>query len=240
MRARTWLAVTALAVGIAMTGPGVAGAAPEDNSRDPRTVTVTATGLVRGTPDVLELTVGVETHARSAVEALNRNSTLARKVIDVLKDAGVEDDDIQTSYLSVSPVYDEDGENLEGYAVSNVVTASLRDFAKAGEVIDAATKVAGDEIVVEGISFSFDDNTELVAKARTDAVKRARVQADQLARAAGVDLGDLLSINEDSAPYGPVLDPQASRSLGAGDAAAPIEPGSQALNVQVTLVYEIS
>ena len=240
MRARTWMAVTALAVGMVVSGPGVAGAATDDKGRDPRTITVTATGLVRGTPDVLELTVGVETHARSAVEALTRNSTLARKVIEVVLNAGVDKEDVQTSYLSVSPVYDEDGESLEGYSVSNVVTASLHDLAKAGELIDAATKVAGDEIVVEGISFSFDDNTELVAKARADAVKRARVQADQLARAAGVQLGDLLSINEDSAPYGPVVNLEASRSVAAGDAAAPIEPGSQALDVQVTLVYEIS
>ena len=240
MRRRTWLLPMALAVGVLMTMPGVAGAATDDKSGDRRTITVTSTGLVRGTPDVLELTIGVQTRARTAVEALGRNSTLARKVIDVVKNAGVDEGDIQTSYLSVYPVYDQDGQDFEGYSVSNVVTASLRDFDKAGEVIDAATKIAGDEIVVEGISFSFDDNTELVAKARSDAVKRAKTQAEQLADAAGVDLGDLLSIREDSAPSGPVFDFEASRSLAATDEAAPIEPGAQAVNVQVTLVYEIT
>ena len=239
MRRRTWLLPTALAVGFIMTLPGTAWTATNDNSRDPRTITVTSTGLVRGTPDVLELTIGVQTRARTAVEALGRNSTLARKVIDAVKNAGVEDDDVQTSYLSVYPVYDNDGQNFQGYSVSNVVTASLRDFDKAGEVIDAATKIAGDEIIVEGISFSFDDNTELVAKARSDAVKRARTQAEQLADAAGVDLGDLLSISEDSAPSGPVFEFEASRSL-ADSEAAPIEPGAQEVNVQVTLVFEIS
>jgi len=64
---------------------------------------------------------------------------------------------------------------------------------------DDTTKVAGDEIVVNGPYFSFDDNTRLVAQARTDAVKRARSQAEQLASAAGVEFGDLLSITESAA-----------------------------------------
>jgi uncharacterized protein YggE len=71
-------------------------------------------------------------------------------------------------------------------------------------------------------------------------VKRARAQAQQLADAAGVDLGDLLSINEDNAPEGPVFDFQASRATADAGVAAPIEPGAQAVNVQVTLVFEIS
>ncbi len=244
MWARTWMTATALAVGIVMTGPAIAGAgsgpAADDNGRDPRTITVTASGLVRGTPDVLDLTVGVTTRAKTAAEALSRNTSLANKVIDVLKDAGVEDDDLQTSYFSIAPFYDEDGEDLEGYSVSNLVTASLRDFEKAGEVIDAATEIAGNEIVVQGISFSFDDNTELVAKARADAVKRGRSQAEQLADAAGVELGNLLSINEDYAPYGPVGELDTGRFASTEAAAAPIEPGSQTLDVQVTMVYEIN
>jgi hypothetical protein len=241
MRARTWVALTALALGIVTAWPGAAGAATEDGGREPRTITVTGTGLVRGTPDVLELLVGVKTRASSAVEALNRNNAQSRRVIDVLRDAGVEDDDLQTANLSITPFYDEDGTNLEGYTVSNQLSASIRDLDKAGGVIDAATKVAGNEIAVNGVFFSFDDNTELVVKARTDAVKRARLQAEQLAEAAGVELGDLLSLTEDSAPFGPAV--EFERTLGASgeaDAAAPIEPGSEQLSVQVTLIYEIT
>ena len=240
MRTRTWVATPALALGLMVAWPAAAGAATEDGGREPRTITVTGTGLVRGTPDVLELVVGVKTRAPSAVEALNRNNTQTRRVIDVLRDAGVEDDDLQTTNLSIAPFYDEDGTNLEGYTVSNQLSASIRDLDKAGDVIDAATEVAGNEIVVNGVFFSFDDNTELVAKARTDAVKRARLQAEQLAAAAGVELGDLLSLTEDSSPFGPALELERVAASGELDAAAPIEPGSESLSVQVTMVYEIT
>lgn len=240
MHARAWTAVTAVAATVlAVSWIGVAGAAPPDEAvrRDPRTITVTGTGSVNGTPDVLELTVGVETRARSAAEALSRNSGLVRKVIEMLHATGLSGDDIQTSNLSVSPYYDNGGEHIEGYAVSNLVTARIKDFDKAGGVVDAATKIAGNEVVIYGVYFSFDDNSQLVAQARAEAVKRARSQAEQLARAAGVALGDLLTMSESSVPDGPAI--QAERPKMSADAAAPIEPGSQALTVQVSMVYEI-
>jgi uncharacterized protein len=238
MRARPLMMTAVVVIAAAIAWPGVAGAQSEDEDGrdDPRTITVSATGLVRGTPDVLDLTVGVETRDRSAAEALKRNNQLANRLIDVLRDAGVDKDDIQTSNLSVSPNYDDDGD-ITGYGVSNLVDARLRDFDKAGEVVDAATEIAGDEVIIHGVFFSFDDNTELVAKARTEAVKRARTQAEQLAEAADVDLGDLLSLTEDTENPGPVFDARAATEE--GDAAAPIEPGSETLSVQVTLVYEI-
>jgi len=238
MRARSWCAVGVAAITVltvswaSLAGAGVS---DEGSREEPRTVTVTATGLVEGTPDVLELVVGVQSRDKSAREALDRNNDLAQKVIDALRDAGVEDDDVQTNNLSVSPSYDNDGD-INGYEVSNLVTAKLKDFDKAGEVIDAATNIAGDEVIIQGVPF--DDNSILVARARTEAVKRARSQAQQLAKAADVDLGDLLSMTEESAPEPPVFEQSADAREGAASA-APIEPGSETLSVQVTLVYEI-
>ena len=241
MRTRTWrvAVVAVITTAVVAAGTGVAGAQSKTEIDTPRTVTVNGTGMIEGTPDILELTIGVHTHAKSAGEALGRNSDLARGVISVLRDAGLKADDVQTSNLWMSAMYDDDGDHVIGYAVSNIVSAKIRDLGKAGDIIDAATKVAGDEIVVNGLYFSFDDNTELVVKARAEAVKRARSQAEQLAQAAGVELGDLLSMSEDSSPVGPVLEAEAASPRGVGGDSAPIEPGSETLSVQVTLVYEI-
>jgi uncharacterized protein len=162
-------------------------------------------------------------------------------VIDVLRAAGVDEKDVQTSNLSISPVTNDDGTAVIAYSVTNTVDARIKDLDKVGPVVDAATGVAGDEIVVHGLYFSFDDNTALVAQARTDAVKRARTQAEQLANAAGVELGPLRSLTENSAPIGPVVDAASPRkSDEAGTAALPpVEPGAQSLSVDVTLVFEI-
>lgn len=232
----------------ALFSGGVAGAETRRQSSDqtsdqtsdnPRTINVVGTGQVRGTPDVLDLTLGVSTRAKSAGEALNHNSELSSKLINVLRDAGVDQKDIQTANLSISPVYDDNGENVIAYGVSNTVDVTIRDLDKAGKIVDAAAGVAGDEIVVNGLVFSFDDNSELVAQARTEAVKRAKSQAEQLAKAAGVELGDILTISEASAPDGPILE-AAPRPAAASDSATPIEPGSQSLSVQVNMTFKIT
>ena len=200
-----------------------------------RRITVTATGQAKGTPDIADVSIGVSARAKTAAAALDTANDRAAKVIAALQDGGVADEDLQTSGLSVMPTYAVDG-SIDGYEVSNSVTARLRDVAKAGEVLDAAARVAGDEIRVQGISFGIDDDSELLKTARQRAVKRARAQAEQLAEAAGVELGEVRTIDEGA----PVV-PFESRSL--GDVAAssvPIEVGTQALSIQVTVVYAIA
>ena len=238
-RRRTAVVAALCILGVAL-GTGVAGAQTSNaaSSKNPRTITVTGTGMVRGTPDVLQLTIGVDSHASTAGEALSRNSNAARRLIAVLRGAGVASADIQTSNLSLSPLYDNNGNAVTGYAVSNQVTASIHDIANAGRVVDAAAKIAGNEIVVNGLYFTFDDDTKIVEQARTDAVRRARSQAAQLAKAAGVQLGNLLSLTEDSVPEGPVA-PQSLKASADAGSAPPIQTGSQTLSVQVTLIYEI-
>jgi len=204
-----------------------------------RTIEVVGTGQVRGTPDVLDLTLGVSTRAKSAGEALTHNRDLSNKLIGTLRDAGVDEKDIQTSNLSIAPVYDNNAKNVVAYGVDNTVNVKIRDLGKAGKIVDAAAGVAGDEVVVNSLAFSFDDNSALVAQARAEAVKRAKAQAAQLAKAAGVQLGNILTISEGTTPEPPVV-AAAPPQTGAKDASTPIEPGSQSLSVQVHMTFKIN
>jgi uncharacterized protein YggE len=206
---------------------GAAGAAA-------RTITVVGTGEVRGTPDVADLVLGVSGRAGSAAEVMARIADRAQKVIDALHDAGVSDDDIQTADLSVNPVLDDDG-TVKGYEATNTVTVRIRDLGQAGGIVDAAAAKAGDDIRVQGITFSIDDDSNLLAAARTKATKRARAQAEQLARGADVEVGAVRSITESA---------NAVPLTYTGDAAAkaagtPVMPGSQTLSVQATVVFAI-
>src|SRR4029079_17421110 len=127
-----------------------------------------------------------------------------------------------------------------GYQVTNMVTAKLRDIGKAGAVIDAAGKSAGDAIRVQQLSFAIDDDSAARTAARADAVKRAQAQAKQLADAAGVGLGAIHSITETAAPDPIVYPAMAAADSAAGAASVPIEAGSVQLSVSVQVVYEIA
>jgi uncharacterized protein YggE len=225
-------AADAVFAGSALTGASVA--------TDPtaRLITAQATGTVTGTPDVVTISLGVETRSPSAQTALDENNRLATDVINVVKEKGVAPEDLQTSQLSIYPSYDDKGA-VTGYQVTNIVTAKLRDIGGAGALIDAAGQAAGDAVRVQQLSFSIDDDSDLRANARADAVRRAQAQAKQLADAAGIALGPIHSITE-SPITGTVVYPQAAMAADSAAGSVPIEPGSQQLQVSVQVVYEIA
>jgi uncharacterized protein YggE len=226
----------ALLLGAAGCATQSAGADDRSASGGRRTIVGTATGKVEGVPDTLTVTLGVESHAGSAQEALAQNSDRATRVIAALKAAGVAAADLQTTQLSLNPTFDQKG-RPNGYGVANVVTARTHDVVNGGKLVDAAAAQAGDDIRVQGVVLSIEDTSRLVATARADAVHRARQQAGQLARAADVRLGPVERITE-RRPAGLQYLRQA-RFAGAAASSAPIEPGSQELTVDVTVVFGI-
>ncbi|WP_024795735.1 SIMPL domain-containing protein [Tomitella biformata] len=210
-----------------------------DTSSDstPVGISTMGTGMVTGTPDTVTVVLGVQTQGSAAEGALAENARLASGLIETIKAKGVQDDDIQTSNLSVSPNYDSASGKVSGYSVTNQVTATMHDVSKAGDLIDAAAGAAGDAIRVQQLTFSIADDSDLRTQARTQAVKQAQDQARQIADAAGVELGDIRSITEDHTSSAQPF-PQ---SMGRADmaSATPIEAGSQQLSVSVAVVYEI-
>ena len=164
------------------------------------------------------------------------NNTRAGGLLDVLRGRGVADKDLRTSGLSISPTFEADG-RISGYEVTNEVTATLRDIAGAGALVDAAAQAAGDAVRVQQIAFGIDDDAQPRAQARADAVRQAVTQARQLADAADVGLGPILSITEVSGNQPPV---PITRDSAAAQAAVPIQPGTQDVSVTVEVVHAVA
>jgi uncharacterized protein YggE len=205
-------------------------------------VSVVGEGRAEARPDRAVFRIGVEVHRPTVEEARGRAAEALAAMIASLRAAGVGDDDIQTTTLSVSPDYEysESGRRLLGYVAQNIVTARMTTLDQVGPTIDAAIAAGGDDVRLDGLHFELIDPEALRGEARTKAVENARVHAQQLAQAAGVELGEPVSISETSGSQpGPVMmRMEAARS----DAAAPptpIEPGVTEAVVQVNVRYTI-
>jgi uncharacterized protein YggE len=204
------------------------------------TINVAGHGEVSGTPDVMTVTMGVQTTDPSAQAALQRNNERANALITSLKSQGVAAKDIQTIDLNVSPNFDKNF-HVTGYSASNTVTAKLRDLSKAGKVIDVAALTAGEDVRFQGVTFSIDNTSALVAKARADAIKDALAQGKQLSGAAGVKLGAIRTIDDTGTQLPqPQFFSGRTATSSVQDAAVPLEPGSQQLSVDVTVVFDIA
>lgn len=236
-----------LLAGCGQAGGRVAGAAAPsgitaDDEGTPR-IAARGVGMVKGAPDTLRVTLGVETRSASAREALAANNDKANALLKTLTEKGVEAKDIRTSELQIHPTYDEKGQRIVGYQVNNIVSATLHDIGGAGALIDAAAGAVGDAVRVQSIGFSIDDDSAFKAEARTQAVRLAQLQAEQMAKAAGVRLGRIRSISEvPGANPTPAYDYYAGDAgkASGGAAPAPVLPGQQELTVTVDVVWDVA
>lgn len=192
-------------------------------------ITVQGSASASGVPTRAELSLGVESRADTAKEALAANGTAMRKVLAAIRTAGGQD--LRTQSVWVSSIYGQKGP--QGYTATNSVTTTI-EVAKAGALIDAAVAAGANQ--VSGPSMSVADEQALYRKALQSAVADARKRAEALAEAGGVTLGRVTAIVEGggSAPM-----PMAMAAK-AADASTPIEPGTQDVSAQVSVTFAIS
>ncbi len=204
-------------------------------------IAVSGRGEVFGTPDTLQMSFGVSVLRPTVKQAVADAAALADQLISNLTSSGVATEDIQTANYSIYPEYDYSGDQrrLVGYRVGNTVTAKIRDVDSAGSVIDAAVVGVGDEIQVSGVSFSIEDDEELISAARAAAWEDARSKAQQLADLAGLTLGNAVMISESvvGTPPQPLYRAAFDEAVGAS-VETPIEAGQQQVAVNLQVRFE--
>ena len=219
---------------------GAQEATPVAGAETPK-VSVTGEGLVTVTPDTATVTVGVDVSNETLGEAQRLADEQMRDVIDALKAAGIAEADIQTANYSVNVLRNYDNTSgaqgeVTGYQVSNQVNVKIRDIDRVGAILDTVVGEGANSIY--GISFYVEDPNPALSQARERAVEDARRKADELAAAAGMTVGRLLTLSESSAGAPtPVAYEAADSAARAGG--APIQVGSTEVRVNVQATYEL-
>jgi uncharacterized protein YggE len=215
-------------------------ATPVATTELPATVYVNGQGVVTVAPDTASVVIGVNIIDTTLSSAQEKATTQMTAVIDALKAAGIDEKDIQTVNYSVNILqnYDTNGNpsTIEGFQVSNQVNVTVRDLSQLGTILD--TVVAQGANAIYGISFFVDDPSSAASQARELAVQDARKKAEELAAAAGMQVGRILSISES---YSPSPMPVAYGRAEAADmaSAVPIQAGSTQIQVDVQVTYEL-
>jgi uncharacterized protein len=212
-----------------------------DISND-RWVEVRGEGSVGAAPDFARVTLGVTSTGKNAGEAMAANAKAANALVSLIKAEGVAPADIQTSELSISPMFSQPSPGqqtaptITGYSVSNNVTVMLRDIPRLGALLDKAVAAGANSIY--GIGFGHNDPSALLDKARPLAVADARRKAEIYATAGGARIGRLMVVTEEAGRQTPVA---FSRAFAAGaPAPTPIEAGEDKLTVTVTARFELT
>jgi uncharacterized protein YggE len=241
------IALSVVACGTAQGSHAVeAQAAPPPASGDvARIITVVGVGKVSLVPDIARINVGAEARAGTVSEAKSEIDSQMAAIVAALTELGVADKDIQTSHYSIHyqqepmpiarAVPQEEGGAVESqgaYRVSSMLQVTVRDVEAAGNVLDAVVEAGANQVY--GVTFTVSDERGWESQAREKAVADAKSRAGELARLAGVELGEVVSVSE---VIGSVPVPMAmERAFGGGGG---IAPGELEMSTQVQVTFAI-
>ena len=214
----------------------------------PGTITVSGEGKIQVTPDIAEMSFGMTTGTQpTAKAASDKVSNDMAKILAAVKATGVQDKDVTTENFYLNPVYDwTDGrQRLRGYEATQSLRVKVRDLAKVGDVLTAATDNGANQ--AGGVSFTLEDPEGKKDEARTEAIADAKQKAEELAAQLGQDLGDVQSFSENGGGwYPPVMYARDSYAVGGATPQATTDEkgmampaGEQDLTVSVTITYEL-
>ncbi|GGK40869.1 SIMPL domain-containing protein [Nocardia camponoti] len=206
-------------------------------------ITMSGRGTVRAVPDVVELSLAVQTRAGRVVAAYEEAGRVITAVLQALRDAGVDEKDTATTGLSIDPEtrYSErKGNEIVGYAASSRIRVALREG-----VVDPATAIAaavhagGDAIRLDGLTRTVADPAPLLTQARDLAFDDARAKAEQYATRADVALGPVLEITEHTGTASPPPMRAREVALMASASAVPVVAGETEVDATVRVTWAL-
>jgi uncharacterized protein YggE len=201
-----------------------------------RQVTVVGSGEVQGAPDTVTVNAAIEATASDATAAMNQTNDRMTAVINAVADQGIDRKDISTTQVTLSPQYG-DNSVITGYQASNSIAVKIRSIDAASPTITAIQTTGGNATRINSVSFSIEDDSQMVRDARARAFNDAKDRAEQYSQLSGLGLGDVISISEvDSGSTPP---PTPMPRFEAMQAAVPLEPGQQTVGFTVTVVWEL-
>jgi uncharacterized protein YggE len=231
-----WIVAGVLAgVVLAMQVPSAAQDTAAPAAPSQRVITVTGTATVTSQPDEALVTLGVHTQAGSAQAALEDNAAKMNKVFDALRGAGLTNDDLATTNVSLNPMWGPSGQAVTGYTADDQVQATIHDMANVGKAIDAAVGAGAN--MAGGVTFQVSDQSQGHTAALGTAIENAKAKADAMATAAGASVGQVVTITE-ATPPAPMPYPVYA---GAQDAASatPVNPPTIESQVSVTVTWAL-
>lgn len=168
-----------------------------EEAPDAGQISVQGCASVRVTPDLANVTLGVEITDDDASTAQGRVNEIVDAAIQAIKALGVEDSAIQTSSMSIYREYDYSGDSpkVVGFTASTRLTTALSDIELAGAVIDAGLGAGANTL--SSISFASSRQAECYDQALAAAMTNALHKAEILAQAAGGSIAGIASVSEE-------------------------------------------
>lgn len=226
----------------------------------PHEIVISGEGRAFAKPDIAQVSFGVTTESLKSQDAVNKNNEIMNNVIKAIKDMGVQDKDIQTTFYNLSPIYDypsilypagtdgsgvvsspvyvNKGREFKGYSLNQQVSIKIRDFDKISDILDKATSNGATN--VSDLQFRIDDPEKIQSEAREMAIAKAKEKLEDILKQSGLKVGKLVNISEGYSNYPQPMFAQGGALMKDVESVVPqIQAGQQEVSSTVTLTYQV-
>ncbi len=217
---------------------------PIDNKLT-NTISVNGEGKVYAKPDMVRISVSASELAKTTKEAQALVDTKIATVLQILKENGIADKDIQTDELSLYPEYDWSTSlrYLKGQRATQRLAVKIREIdqntEKVTTIIDQISGI--NNIELSGITFDIEDKTPLFSQARELAFKKAKQKAEELAQLGGVELLKPVSISDMAVDYYPpyyaTMNQYAAEQVRTGGGDSSLPTGQLDVSIKVEVLW---
>lgn len=167
----------------------------------PPVIEVQGTATIKVIPDVMKWSLSVRIDSDDVIDAKNDNDRSVTKVLDLLKEKGVDPKDIQTGGVKITKNYDYYNKTVKKFNVSNDIWFTSNDISRYDEFTSALIVI--DNLYINSTQLEYSRAIETRVQARTDALLAAKKKAGEMADVLGQTIGKPLFISEGSANYYP-------------------------------------
>lgn len=207
-----------------------------------RTITVSADGKVTTKPDIALIDLSVVSQGKTVKAVTQDGNVKMSQVIDAVKKLGIESKDIASTQYNLYPnyVYPQNASpRIDGYNLTQNIQVKVRKLDQVDDVLDTGITAGANQ--VGQLTFDIDDPSSVKKQAREKAFVIAKEKALEMAKAAGVNLGRVVTFSENEGYQPPMFANYAmeAKSMAGAIPSPSIEPGSKEMSLSISVTYEI-
>lgn len=141
---------------------------------------INGTATIKVEPTIAIVNLGVVTEDMNLEKAQRENAIKATAIINELLKFNISKEDISTFTYNIEPQYDyiEGKQVFRGYRVTNILSVTIKDLSKIGQIIDAAVSKGANR--VDNIKFTVENPSLYYNKALSLAIINAINKARQV------------------------------------------------------------
>ena len=207
-------------------------------------ISVQGNGKASSEPNTVLISLEIIVEGDDLDDVSSESSKIYRSLTSSLKRIGIEEENIETNYYNVNPMYaypENESPRIDGYRVVHAINvkSTVKNYdelgKESGKIVDTAIRAG--VISIGNIQFILDEESEekLQEEALRDAIQNAKRKGEYMANELDIRLGEVKSVSEGAYTTNP--DMMSLRFAAEADFAPSFSPKDYEVTASVSVIF---